>query len=100
MILWYSLLHPPECESRCLLQKAHPQVTHNFVQFCEHVLHCDFSMRSIVGIDVMVILGRKIINLLERFLQQKIRKLHFCKQGVVHKNTGSTFLRQKCSKYF
>jgi hypothetical protein len=57
MILWYSLLHPPECESICLLQKAHPQVTHSFVQFCEHVLHCDFSMRSIVGIDVMATLS-------------------------------------------
>jgi hypothetical protein len=98
MILLYSLPHPPECESRCLLQKADPHLTQSLVQFCEHVLHCDFSMRSIVGIDVMVTLGRKIINLLELFLQQKIRNLtlvsrtrclktpvqHFCDKSVVN----------------
>jgi hypothetical protein len=54
-----------------LLQKFFPHCVHSFAHSRAHALHFAVSVFSTVGIAVMALLAREIINQLEHVLQQK-----------------------------
>ena len=94
-------VHFFEWNSTCFVQKLLPQVAHNLKHLQPHILHFAGSVFSILGISVMMLFLREIINELDLVLLQKCYLIYFMTY-TDHAEFWhlTTFLRQNCSKCF